>query len=169
MARHRFDPFDQRHAVDVGQPQVDDDAVERAFVESAQGFGTGANGGDRDLTTFDQVGHRRELGDVIFDDEHVARAGIGEPEQVVESRAHAATALGRNDMNGDRFCCGVALELIEQLPAIDVRQPDVERDRIRHVLTGERDPSVAERAKSPLKPLSRASPSKMRRTSLRPR
>ena len=144
-----LDPLDQGEPVHVGQAEIDDDAVELRLVERAQRLGSGRDGGDRHLAGLDQARHRRELGDVVLDDQDVACRGAGEAEQVVEGLGQRVLAgrfaqvreragverllpllLTGDHVDGDRLRPGLALELVEQRPAVDVGQPDVERDRI---------------------------------------
>ena len=106
----------------------------------------------------DQVRHRGELRDVVFDDEDVARGGVGEAEQIVEGlrqrvfarrllevreRAGVERVLpllfAGDDVHRDRLRRRIVLELVEQRPAVDVGKPDVERDRVGDELARERD------------------------------
>ena len=77
-------------------------------------------------------------------------------------RAELQGALGallrRDDIHGDMARREIVLQAIEHAPAVDVRQADVERDRVRPPLAGERDGCGAERGRRRLPALrSRAS------------
>src|ERR1700681_576683 len=152
-----LDALDQREAFDVGQPEIDDHAVELRFVERDERLRARGHRGDGDLARLDEVRHRRELRDVVLDDEHVARRRVREAEEVVERLRQRVLAgrlfemrertrverflpllLAGDDVDGDRFGSRVALELIEQRPSVDVGQADVERDRVRDELARQR-------------------------------
>ena len=109
-------------------------------------------GGDLELTAFDQADHCLELRDVVFDHQHVACAASANPSRwsnAVDQRLFGDGFLqmrdgagferallrfaARDDVHGNRARWPDSRELPEQLPAIDVRQADVERDRVGHV------------------------------------
>ena len=145
--------------VHVGEPEVDDHAVVGRAVEGPQRFRAGADRGDRDLAGLDEVGHRGELGDVVLDHQHVARrvsanprswskawvsasslAGFFKWAKAPESSARCHCSSPEITWTGMVLVGGIAFELIEQLPAVDVGQADVERDRVGDVLPREREP-----------------------------
>ena len=72
----------------------------------------------------------------------------------VRDRARAERVLAavraRDDVHGDVPRARVALEALEQRPAVDDRQRHVEHDRVGPVLAGEREPAVAAERDEPL-------------------
>ena len=77
-------------------------------------------------------------------------------------QAVLALFFQRDDLHRNVPRGRVELEVVEHRPAEHVGQEDVERDGRRAELPGERKPRCASGRDDPLKPLSRARPSRMR-------
>ena len=121
-------------------------------------LGAGAHGGDGDFAGVDQVDHRVELGDVVFDQQQILRTSAAVTQQRIEGlrqrffgyrlrevryRAEVERALpllGAGDyVHRNVGGRGVVLEFLEQAPTVGIRQTDVERDRIRTESPRERE------------------------------
>ena len=121
-----------------------------------------AHSDDLDVIVADQLDHAALLVFVVFDDHQALHAIVDERPNVAErfvqlrlvdrllevgDRARHESLLASvdtaDDVDGDVARVGVVLEAIEHLPPVDHRHVDVERDRVRLVLVGERDPGLA--------------------------
>ena len=78
---------------------------------------------------------------------------LGEDAQRPEAQGAVAVLLGRDDADRDVPGGQVVLEPLEDPPAVDVGQVDVEGDRVGHVLAGHRQRRGAERGDQPLEAL----------------
>jgi hypothetical protein len=152
-----LDALEQREAAHVGEPQIEHHAVEAPLGDLLQGRLGGGDRRDLDvLAPAHQLDDAAALHLVVFDHEQVAHRLLDEAGDPVEGavervgadrllqvrdRALAQPALplvhARHDVHGDVARGGVVLELVEHGPAVDPRQRDVERDRVRPVLLGE--------------------------------
>ena len=110
---------------------------------------------------------------VRFDDQQVSGRAPGVLGQVVEQPVEHLAVLdrlaeereapvgegaipglvGAHHAHRDVARRGILLEPLEHAPAVDVRQVDVQRDRVRVVLAGQRQRRGPERGDQPLEPL----------------
>ena len=143
-----LDPFDQVDPVDIGQPEIEDQAIVGGRSrELRQHLLTGADAGDRNIVAFDHVLDDLALAGVVFGNQHVPRSRLQEIGDGREHRtelgdvggfvqgvdgAHSTTAavVVRPGNDVDRYVARgeVMLEDVENNPAGHIRQADVQGD-----------------------------------------
>src|SRR5262249_41029212 len=147
---------------DVGQPQVDDTAVEAALVESGQGLAAGGRGRDLDVVVVQQVHDHASLDVVVLDHQqsllvrgHVRLHAIegtlevlggGRLHQVGERtprQAVLALLLDGQHLDGDVAGGRIELQVVEHRPAQHVGQEHVQGDGGGPVLAGQSEGGLA--------------------------
>ena len=178
LRRTRCDQFVARH---IRQAEIQNDAVETLAIERGQRFGGRAHGGHGDLAAADQIDHCIELGHVVFDQEHVLGAAAGEAQQRIERFGERAFRDGFprwaiapessaccHSSAPEITCTGTSAVTGSALSASNRLQPSESGSPMSSVIASGRKrrasarPCVAVVDTMPLKPRSRANPSRMR-------
>ena len=161
--------LEQVEAAHVGEPEIEDQAVEVLRVERRERFRAGRDRRALHVPVADQLDDALALDVVVLDDQQVADLAVDEAgnrgEGLLERFAfdrlgqvrhrpepHAAVRLfeQRDDVHRDVPRRRVVLEPIEHRPAVHDRQVDVEGDRVRLVVPRHRQADVAARRRQAL-------------------
>ncbi len=141
----------------VGQRQIEHHAIEGLLLEQLQTIGGGSRADGFDIVGGEQPGDRLALNVIVLDDQNPVHAlrqlGLELLQNVgqfvaldrLEHVAHGAERESGlrvirpgNHVNRDVLGLHVALQAIEDRETRLVRQADIENDRARHMLLGER-------------------------------
>ena len=136
---------EQIEAGNVGQPQIEHDAIGRLFAQRGKRLAAGAGGHEIDVVMPEQLGDAALLGGIVFDDQQALAARLhvildprqrrleilGRARLVDEGEGAAgkpvlAIFVERDDLHRDMPGGGVLLQLAQHGPAQHVGQEHIE-------------------------------------------
>ena len=140
--------LEQIEARDIGQPEIEHDAIDRLLAQYGERLRAGARGQDLDIVVAEQFANAHLLGRIVLHDQqafaprpdiflHLAERSLhalhgrrlGDEREGARGQAVLTVLVQGHDLNRDVPCQRILLELVEHRPAQHVGKENVERHR----------------------------------------